>query len=57
LEWNLILGKRDFQVTYGLRETDNGTFGELDEYQPNTMLWNNLYGLFGKKSGYQSKEF
>jgi len=51
------IGKRDFQVTYGLRETQSGMFCELDEYLPNTMLWKNLYGLFGTKSGYRSKEF
>ena len=51
------IGKRDFQVTYGLRETGKDIFGELDEYLSNTRLWKNLYGLFGNESGYQSKEF
>lgn len=51
------IGKRDFQAAYGLRETGNNEFGELDEYSPNTFLWKNLNGFFGQSEDYKSKEF
>jgi hypothetical protein len=51
------IGKRDFQVAYGLRETGNNEFGELDEYSSNTLLWKNLNGLFGDDEDYRSTEF
>lgn len=51
------IGYRDFQVTYGLRETSENEFDEIDEFKPNEMLWRNLFGIFGKGSNYKSKEF
>jgi len=51
------IGDRDFQVTYGLRETSDNQFDEIDEFKPNEMLWRNLFGLFGNGTNYKSKEF
>lgn len=51
------IGKRDFQVAYGLRETEYNEFEELDEYAPNTLMWKNLNSFFGHSEDYRSKEF
>ena len=48
---------RTAQVTYGLRETDDFIYSELDEYTPNKQLWNNLNGIFGIDSDYKNREF
>lgn len=51
-------GNRNFQATYGLRETSDNVFGELEEYKPNIKLWKNLHGIFGDADqAYRSREF
>lgn len=49
--------KRTAQVTYGLRETDNYLYSELDEYTPNKQLWNNLNGIFGVSEDFKNRDF
>jgi len=52
------IGNRNFQATYGLRETGKNEFGEIDEYKPNIKLWKNLYAIFEySKENYRSREF
>ena len=47
---------RYYQATYGLRETDDGIYGEIDE-GGNKKLWNNLNALFGVTDDYKNYEF
>lgn len=48
---------RDFQVTYGLVETDENEFMELD-WGNNTALWQRLYGMFAsEEESYKSRAF
>jgi hypothetical protein len=51
------VGGRYYQATYGLRETSENEFGELDEFKPNSMLWKNISELFNQKGHYQDREF
>lgn len=48
---------RTIQATYGLRETNENEFSELDEYKPNSLLWKNLNSIFGKSADYRSRNF
>lgn len=51
------IGGRYYQATYGLRETSENAFGELDEFKPNSMLWKNISELFNQKNGYHNPKF
>ena len=48
--------KRIYQATYGLRETDDNVYGELDE-GGNKRLWRNINALFGDREDYKHRDF
>jgi uracil-DNA glycosylase len=49
-------GFRTVQVTYGLRETTENEFTELDEHLGNRRLWNNLNSVLNNNDDYYHKE-